>query len=82
MSGPLVMLFFLFPFSFIFKEFLPKIVRKVGAILFLFVLCFHFITLTFVIAMVSPSQYDSSSHSNIAQTRPNFYHIDSLTSFC
>jgi hypothetical protein len=25
------------------------------------------------------SQYDSRRHSNMAQTRPNFFHIDSLT---
>jgi hypothetical protein len=32
--------------------------------------------------MASASQYDSRRHSNMAQTRPNFFHIDSLTSFC
>jgi hypothetical protein len=32
--------------------------------------------------MASASQYDSRCHSNMAQTRPNFFHIDSLTSFC
>ena len=35
-----------------------------------------------VISMASASQYDSRRHSNMAQTRPNFFHIDSLTSFC
>jgi hypothetical protein len=35
-----------------------------------------------VVAMASASQYDSRRHSNMAQTRPNFFHIDSLTSFC
>ena len=57
MSGPLVVSFFFF-----FKEFLPKIVRNIGAILFLFVPCFHFVTLTFVIAMASASKYDSRRH--------------------
>jgi hypothetical protein len=28
------------------------------------------------------SQYDSRRHSNMAQTRPKFFHIDSLTPFC
>jgi hypothetical protein len=35
-----------------------------------------------VISMASASQYDSRRHSNMAQTRPNFFHIDSSTSFC
>jgi hypothetical protein len=35
-----------------------------------------------VISMASVSQYDSRRHSNMAQTRPNVFHIDSLTSFC
>jgi hypothetical protein len=35
-----------------------------------------------VISMASASQYDSRRHSNMVQTRPNFFHIDSLTSFC
>ena len=35
-----------------------------------------------VISMASASQYDSRRHSNMAQTRPIFFHIDSLTSFC
>jgi hypothetical protein len=35
-----------------------------------------------VISMASASQDDSRRHSNMAQTRPNFFHIDSLTSFC
>jgi hypothetical protein len=35
-----------------------------------------------IISMASASQYDSRRHSNMAQTRPNFFHIDSLTSFC
>ena len=33
-----------------------------------------------VISMASASQYNSCHHSNMAQTRPNFFHI--LTSFC
>ena len=40
-------LFFCFLFRLFFKEFLHKIVRKAGAIMFLFVLCFYFITSTF-----------------------------------
>ena len=39
-------------------------------------------TVVVVISMASASQYDSRRHSNMAQTRPNFFHIDSLTSFC
>ena len=35
-----------------------------------------------VISMASASQYDYRRHSNKAQTRPNFFHIDPLTSFC
>jgi hypothetical protein len=35
-----------------------------------------------VISMASASQYISRRHSNMAQTRPNVFHIDSLTSFC
>ena len=34
------------------------------------------------IAMTSASQYDSCRHSNMVQTRPIFFHVDSLTSFC
>jgi hypothetical protein len=35
-----------------------------------------------VISMASASLYDSRHHSDMAQMRPNFFHIDSLTSFC
>jgi hypothetical protein len=31
--------------------------------------------------MASASQYDSRRHSNMAQTRPIFFHIDSLRHF-
>jgi hypothetical protein len=34
-----------------------------------------------IISMASASRYDSRRHSNMAQTRPNFFHIDSLMSF-
>ena len=68
--------------SFIFKEFLPRIVQKVGAMLFLFVPCFHFVTLSFAIAMASANEYDSRRLSNMAQTCPNCCEIDSLTSLC
>ena len=34
------------------------------------------------ISMTSVSQYDACRHSNMAQTHPNFFHIDFLMSFC
>ena len=58
-----------------FSIFLFKNVRIVGAILFLFVWCFLFVTLAFVITMASANQYDSLRHGNAAQT----CNIESLT---
>jgi hypothetical protein len=53
-------------------------VRNIGAILFLFVPCFHFVTLTFVIAMASASQYDSRQVIWRKRVQCFFFHIDSL----
>ena len=79
MSGPLAVVFI--EFSCVFLHFLSKTVLMVGAILFLFVWYFHFVTSAFVITMASASQYDSRRHDNVAQTRQNVFHVDSDVTF-